>query len=31
MVVVPGSTGRIGVRNAAGTTDLTVDAAGYFR
>jgi hypothetical protein len=30
MVVVPGSTGRIGVRNAAGTTDLTVDAAGYF-
>jgi hypothetical protein len=31
MVVRPGATGRVAVRNQRGTTDLVVDVAGYFR
>ncbi len=30
MVVRPGTSGQLSVRNALGTTDLTVDAVGYF-
>jgi hypothetical protein len=31
LAVRPGATGRVAVRNQAGTSDLVVDVAGYFR